>query len=194
MPRLPDVYRIWCGDIHSQEHFLNTYLVEEVKYSDEMVVWFQEQLSSGELADSASRVHVMKGVNSDSGAEAKPARFPDDDFLWNENNSRIETSVLYEIIAQARVHKSAEEVELMRYVAYVASCAHVEVMKIANKCSYEYELEAKFLYEIYAKGGCRRAAYTAICACGPNSAILHYGHAGAPNERGLKPTDLVSSY
>ena len=34
----------------------------------------------------------------------------------------------------------------------------------------EYELEARFQYEIYKNGGCRRCAYTSICACGPNGA------------------------
>ena len=32
-------------------------------------------------------------------------------------------------------------------------------------------------------------AYTCICACGPNPAVLHYGHAGAPNARLLKEGD-----
>ena len=30
-----------------------------------------------------------------------------------------------------------------------------------------------------------------ICACGPDAAVLHYGHAGAPNERALEPTDMA---
>ena len=39
-------------------------------------------------------------------------------------------------------------------------------------------------------GGCRKAAYTSICACGPNGAVLHYGHAGAPNDRLLLANDM----
>ena len=31
------------------------------------------------------------------------------------------------------------------------------------------------------QGGCRHAPYTPICASGPRCAVLHYGHAGAPN-------------
>lgn len=52
----------------------------------------------------------------------------------------------------------------MRYCAYVASNAHVELMRAAsnNICNFEYEFEALFLYEIYRNGGCRRCAYTCI--------------------------------
>ena len=35
------------------------------------------------------------------------------------------------------------------------------------------------------QGGCRHAPYTPICASGPNCAVLHYGHAGAPNSERL---------
>jgi hypothetical protein len=45
----------------------------------------------------------------------------------------------------------------------------------------EYALEAVFLRDCYLLGGCRHAPYTPICASGPNGAVLHYGHAAAPN-------------
>lgn len=47
--------------------------------------------------------------------------------------------------------------------------------------AYEFTLESHYLHSIYAGGGCRTAHYTPIFASGPNGAVLHYGHAGAPN-------------
>ena len=98
---------------------------------------------------------------------------------------------MFQCLSTARVTKSDNEIATMRYCALVASNAHVEVMRMAKEGMFEYELEAKFLYEIYRNGGCRRAAYNSICACGPNGAILHYGHANAPNDRQLSVTDMA---
>jgi len=141
-----------------------------------------------ELAASAdAKLHLMRGINSDSGIEAKPASFEGDAAIeeWKEY------AYAYNIIATARVTKSAQEMEVMRYAAWVASNAHVAVMRNIKECQFEYELEAKFLYEIYKNGGCRKSAYIAICACGPNAATLHYGHAGAPNELELQPHQIA---
>jgi len=64
-------------------------------------------------------------------------------------------------------------------------------MRSARPGVMEYELEAQFLYEIYKSGGCRRSAYTSICACGPNAAVLHYGHAAAANDRFSTSGDMA---
>ena len=187
IPRLGGEYTMWCGEIHPPSKFKDSYAVDECLYAEDVNDWVTRTLNA--QGDNA-KLHLMSGTNSDSGNDAKPATFTGSEALTS--TGKVETSKLYNLLAHCRVTKNAAELEVMRYVAVVASNAHTELMRSAHETSFEYEFEAKFQYEIYRKGGCRKCAYNCIGACGPNGAVLHYGHAGAPNDRELQPTDMVN--
>jgi Xaa-Pro dipeptidase len=55
---------------------------------------------------------------------------------------------------------------------------------------YEYEIESLFQFYCHRYGAMRHMSYTCICASGENPAVLHYGHAGAPNDRKLTSKDM----
>ena len=75
--------------------------------------------------------------------------------------------MLHPHIVECRLIKTADEIDLLRYVNGVTSAAHVEVMQRIRPGMTEYHLEAIFLHEIYMRGGCRFTAYHCICGCGP---------------------------
>ncbi|KAK2529933.1 hypothetical protein Q9233_006318 [Columba guinea] len=51
-------------------------------------------------------------------------------------------------------------------------------------------LNPLFQHYCYTRGGMRHTSYTCICGSGENSSVLHYGHAGAPNDRTIEDGDL----
>lgn len=181
IPKLPDEYQIWCGKIHPAEHFKTLYGVSQVLFLDDLKTWLKSHTAAGQ------KILLLEGVNSDSGLSCKPAKLPD----HAEFASLVDTAVLHHALSTVRVLKSPVELTLLQYSAYVASNAHVAVMRSAKPGAMEYEFEALFQYEIYRNGGCRHAAYTSICACGPNAATLHYGHAAAANTRETGVRDLA---
>jgi Xaa-Pro dipeptidase len=113
-----------------------------------------------------------------------PATFP------GLEHFRTDDATLHPHLVECRVLKSADEIALLRWVNGVSSAAHVEVMRKCRPRLAEYQLEALFLHEVYARGGCRFTAYTCICGGGPHSSVLHYGHQGAPNDGVLRDGDL----
>jgi Xaa-Pro dipeptidase len=176
MPRLPAEWAVWQGRIHPPEHFRAMYEVDEVAYADEMADVLAKL--------GAKPIYLLHGRNTDSGNWTAPVTFP------GIERFDTDTTLLHPHFVECRLIKSADEVELLRYVNGVTSAAHIEVMRQIRPGMTEFHLEAIFRNEIYMRGGCRFTAYHCICGCGPNSAILHYGHAGAPNDRVLEDGEL----
>ncbi len=172
VPRLPQEWAVWMGRIHPPSHFQEMYAVDDVRYADEIA-----SVLGGLKPES---LLLLQGKNGDSGSMAVPASFP------GLEGFRTDLAVLYPEMVEARVRKSDAELDVLRWVNGVSSAAHVAVMRACKPGVAEYQLEALFLHETYAKGGCRFSAYTCICGCGPNSAVLHYGHQGAPNDQVLR--------
>eukprot|EP00873_Tetraselmis_striata_P011670 jgi/Tetstr1/431934/TSEL_021422.t2 len=122
---------------------------------------------------------------SERGRATAPAQFEGMDAF------EVETACLHFVLTECRVHKTGMEIQALRYANEIASEGHVAMMRGCTAGMMEYQLEAAFLHHCYARGGCRHAPYTPICASGPNGAVLHYGHAGAPNNRQLEAGDMM---
>lgn len=179
VPRLPEHYAVWMGEIKSVEWFATHYAVDECHYTDEL----DKVLA---LRVGASRtLYLLRGTNSDSGEVHAGCSFAGIDKF------NVDHALLFEPLVECRVVKSKHEIDLMRHVVRVSSDAHVAVMRRVRAGLCEFQVEALFRYFCYDQAGFRHAAYTCICASANNSATLHYGHAGAPNDRTLAPTDML---
>uniref|UniRef100_A0A8C5MK65 Xaa-Pro dipeptidase n=1 Tax=Leptobrachium leishanense TaxID=445787 RepID=A0A8C5MK65_9ANUR len=177
VPKLPENYAVWMGKIHPPEHFKGKYAVDEVLYTVD--------IASALSAKKPSVLLTLRGVNTDSGSVCKEASF-EGISQFNVNNA-----LLHPEIVECRVFKTDMELEILRYTNRVSSDAHKAVMKAARLGMKEYELESVFLHYCYARGGMRHTSYTCICGSGDNSSILHYGHAGAPNDKTLTDGDIL---
>ncbi|KAI4468929.1 xaa-pro aminopeptidase 3 [Holotrichia oblita] len=176
IPRLPAEYAVWMGPLWTSQEVTNKYGVDEVRYVDEL-----NQLL---LHKSPKLLLTLKGLNTDSGLIAEEASFDGIDKFTVDN------TILFPIIAELRVIKTPLELEVMRYVTKASSEAHRKVMRYAKPGMFEYQCESEFLNHCYADRGCRHVSYTCICGSGTNGAILHYGHAGAPNDRQIKDGEM----
>lgn len=127
---------------------------------------------------------TLKGMNTDSNLETIEACFKGIDQF------KVNNTVLHDHMAELRVFKTPEEIEIMRYTNKISSEAHIEVMRSIRPGMTEYQLESIFRHYCYYNGGARHVAYTSICCSGINGAIIHYGHAAAPNDKTVNDGDM----
>lgn len=177
IPRLALETVAWMGKIKPPSFYREKYGIDSVYYSDEI----ENVLSDKNI----KLLYLNKGTNFNSGIESTPANFKGIEH-FNTN-----TTVLYGKLCECRVIKSDQELELLRFINKISSEAHIHVMKQAKNCKSESDLEAEFLYYIRRYYGCRYVSYTCICCSGQNGSVLHYGQAGAPNDRKYFNSDVL---
>lgn len=216
-PKLPADYATFMGRICEREEWTERYGVDEVVWDEEGAVegWLMDSLErsreaktaggngsnedgddgaeekkggSGDDAVAATepKVLLLSGLNTDSGKVSDPPTFADDSPL----KPHLDKSVLHDVLADCRVVKSPLELSLLRHVTELTSLAHAYTMARTRPGMMEYQSESLFRHYCYYSAGMRHVGYTSICACGPNPAVLHYGHAGAPNDRQIAEGDM----
>jgi Xaa-Pro dipeptidase len=179
VPRLPPEYATVMGPIRTQEEWKALYWVDQVLFLDENE---EEASFLSDLVDGNSTVclMLMKGRNSDSGTMYEPPAITVQD---PSTGISVDTETLFPLLAECRVIKSNAELYWLRFVTEITSFAHTYVMRNFRAGMYEYQAESLFRHYCHFNYGARLTGYTPICACGPSSAILHYGHAGVPNDQ-----------
>ena len=91
-----------------------------------------------------------------------------------------------EILHELRLHKSAEEIELMRRAVAASAAAHQAAVTLTRSGMYEYEIEALLEFH-FRRLGATGPAYPSIVASGTNATILHY----IENNRQIQDGDLL---
>ena len=82
---------------------------------------------------------------------------------------------MYEILANCRVTKTTQEIDVMRWATKITVEGHIEVMQKIRDGMRESDLESifkAFCEQKYKTG--RVQPYTSIVGCGPTAATLHY--------------------
>uniref|UniRef100_A0A3Q3WT95 Xaa-Pro dipeptidase n=1 Tax=Mola mola TaxID=94237 RepID=A0A3Q3WT95_MOLML len=150
VPKLPESYATWMGEIFPKEHFKVKYAVDEVQYACDV------------------SLSVCTGL-----------------YILCSCSLFLDSVCVF-----SRLIKTNMELEVLRYTNRISSEAHKMIMKHVKPGQKEYEMESLFQHYCYKKGGMRHTSYTCICGTGHNASILHYGHAGAPNDKTILDGDM----
>jgi Xaa-Pro dipeptidase len=133
--------------------------IDTCLYLDSMESWFKEK--------NFDQINVLEGTNPYSGRH--PIR---PEFSWM-SGYLVNKQVLYSTINEVRVHKTSDDLDLLRQVGKLGCEGHIFVMQNMKPGMSESHVQSLFrLYGGYnMKSG---VPYGEIAAAGGNGARLHY--------------------
>ncbi|MBC7384580.1 MAG: aminopeptidase P N-terminal domain-containing protein [Cryobacterium sp.] len=174
------VMEIWEGERYGTEGALKVFGVDEAYTIDEFSKRFPEFLKGVDRlfyrmnldeSDDREVLGALEKFRRSQGRSGKPL---------------LAISDPNELIAEMRLFKSSEEIELMRRACDITAKTHLALMKEVRPGMNEYEMEAFIDYQ-FRKQGSPRVGYGSIVAGGKNACCLHY----RANNEVLKDGDLI---
>lgn len=117
----------------------------KTSYVEDMAAWFK--------ARAAKKVFLNDGINCDSDIANL---IPEEKHLLAIEGSEIVKGVLYEILANTRVTKTEQEIEVMRWASRCTVEGHIEVMRRCKGGLRESDLESIFKHYSEMKYKCYR--------------------------------------
>ncbi|KAL5962245.1 Xaa-Pro dipeptidase [Taenia solium] len=176
VPQISENSAVYMGEIPSLCDIIIRYGVDEAYYTHDIERYFCEK--------NPSLLLTLHGLNTDSGRYTLEASFDGIDKF------KVDNSILHHEMAECRLIKSPLELEVIRYAVSMSSAAHRHLMRKVKPGMYQFQAESIFQHYCYFYGGMRHVAYTCIAATGCDCAVLHYGHAGAPNDNQIRDGDM----
>ncbi|KAH9762820.1 AMP N domain-containing protein [Citrus sinensis] len=161
------------------------YMVNMVYYTDEIVGVLQGHYKE----PGKPLLFLLHGLNTDSNNFSKPAQF--------EGMEKFETELntLHPILSECRVFKSDHELALIQFANDISSEAHVEERFKAIELDNPMQTQSVYISRVLPSflSACFTSTYRIANGIYVLwfSAVLHYGHAAAPNDRTFEDGDMA---
>lgn len=170
---------IWEGHKLTHEEAQKIAGIETVKWIDDF------SFSVGEMLQTKGTIYMNIPENTKFQPEVKSRDFRK--FLeFGEKFPLHQFDRLAPFLAELRMVKESEELELMQKACDITNKAFHRVLKSVKPGIMEYEVEAEMTYE-FLKNGASGHAYAPIVASGKNACALHY----VDNDAECKDGDLL---
>lgn len=169
----------WIGKSISKSEATEISKIENTKYLDELdstISSYIDRMGIEKIYFDLERQSIdIPSTRSQDMANIIRSKYP-----------HIKIKNIYKTIAEARMIKSDEEVEIIKNAINITKDGIVSMAKNIKPGMKEYEVEAYFDFEI-KKLGASAHAFSTICASGKNATVLHY----EDNNQEAKDGDLI---
>lgn len=178
--------KVWEGHKHSKEEARKISGIKNVQWTSSFPSFLRMLMCEAESASINSNEHKRAA----DAVETRDGRF----IRQCQCDYPLHTyRRLAPLLAQLRVIKSPEEIELLKEAVAITDKGFRRTLRLVKPGVTEYEVEAELAREFIKRRG--KFAYTPIVATGKNNCVLHYLQNDQTCRKGqLLLMDVASSY
>ncbi|WP_353093845.1 aminopeptidase P family protein [Tissierella praeacuta] len=177
----------WIGATITSEEAMEASRIDDIEYLDNF---------EGAISSILSRNRIEKIYLDLERQEIRTSITESQDFanMINEKYPYIQTNNIYYDIAELRMIKSDEEIQLIRKAIEITNEGIMNMVNNIKPGMMEYEIEAYFDFTL-KKNGITNRAFDTIAASGKNATVLHYSDNNSMAQNGdLILFDLGAQY